>query len=761
MNEIIQNFSKHLKDVLTRALVLAVEQKEGTVRPAHLFWALGTEDGSMASEILKKSGGDLDALQSTTISSKKRHTGLGEDAVPQLSEDAKQAIERAIAIAQMHDHRFIGTEHLLSGLMETRSPDLLVCLEKYHVDPHVLSQTLATVLKTTSIFSTFGQRPTEEMPFPFVSDEPEEGKSETPALDIFCDELSDPKLAKTFHPVIGRKEEIARLMQILCRRTKNNPLLVGEPGVGKTAIVEGLARMMAEKTVPKKLVGKKLYRLNLAGLIAGTMYRGEFESRLQELLEEIEARPECILFIDEVHTIMGAGAAAGSMDAAHILKPALARGALRCIGATTAAEYKKFIESDGALERRFEYLSVPEPNKEETLSVLLGITPFYESFHGVSYSRAMLQMMIDVADRYLPHKHFPDKAIDILDEVGARLAIRDKKKTVTSEDILHLLSQTIHIPYERLVSHEATLLEDLPRLLEKKIFGQSTIIQTVSFAVRKAFLGLGNPEQPLTSFLFVGPSGVGKTALAKALATTLFHHPKALLRLDMSEYAERHTVSKLLGSPAGYIGYRESALLADQLKAYPHSIILFDEIEKAHADVQHLLLQILDHGTVQDATGATLDFKQCLIVLTSNIGHDRFIGGTLGFSNERTGEQKELEEEIRKRLKEHLSDELVNRVETICIFSPLSKNTLELIAKQTLKELQARLAKHHITFSMTKEIPKSLVKKLRPHAQARDIIHTVEQDISPLIFEKILSGRTTHREKFSLEQKKDGTYFLR
>jgi ATP-dependent Clp protease ATP-binding subunit ClpC len=549
--------------------------------------------------------------------------------------------------------------------------------------------------------------------------------------------------------VIGRDAETDRVIEILCRRTKNNPILLGEPGVGKTAIVEGLAQRLAAGDVPDVLQGKRVYAIDLALMVAGTMYRGEFEARLKQLVEEVRLDPTAILFIDEIHNLVGAGSTSGSLDAANILKPALARGEIRCIGATTWNEFKKHLEPDAALERRFQPVDVPEPTAELAGKMLQGLKTRYEEHHGVRYAPDALEAAIRLSERYLTDRFFPDKAIDVLDEAAAYVnarrrsresverlraleialdVLRESKEasvvdgslpdasqaleneerllaekrrieksmaetrkqdrpTVTVEHVARIVARLARVPYESVIKAEREQLRGMEGNLAKKIFGQNHVVKEVAETVRKSRLGLSDPKRPRASFLFVGPSGTGKTELAKALAHELFGREDALVKLDMSEFAEGHSVSKLLGSPAGYVGFREGNRLADTIRKHPHAVLLFDEFEKAHPDVQHLLLQALEDGKITDGTGRHIPFRHAYIVLTSNVGAEYLNRSSLGFGDSTDG----FESLVRTQLKERFRPELLNRLDRIVVFKPLESETLRNIVRRELDIILSRV----------------------------------------------------------------------
>lgn len=822
MNDIVSKFTNHLKNALTRALCLAVETKGDAITPTHLLWALGTQQGCVASEILLKAGIDTEELRAFAGdkgSIPDQPLSHEQNFVPVLSEEAKNVIEKAVLTANVYEHRYIGTEHLLAGLLQTSPKELRDFFRDTKTDIRVIQVNLAAVFKTTAAFPEFpdSQKTVSDALQELESfaldsqDEDEEDESKTPAIDYFTEEMTLPEVVEDITPVVGREPEIRRLAKILSRKQKNNPILVGKPGVGKTAIVEGLAKKIVEGDVPPALQDRKIFQLDLAAMIAGTMYRGEFESRLRQLIDEVTDRPEVILFIDEVHTIMGAGAASGSLDAANILKPALARGDIRCIGATTPEEYKKHIEPDGALERRFQQITVKEPTKKETGKILSGVKKYYEEHHRVTYTKAALREALELADRYFPGKSFPDKAIDILDEAGAsanlgrvvkkssvpslkseledvqdqkrkavteerfREAIdlkkieekleleldKEKKKSaklpkveVDADVISTTVAEMCGIPLKQLSTSEHKRLSTLSDTLKQEVIGQNKAVEQVANAVRRAKLGFARKHQPLASFLFLGPSGVGKTHLAKVLAEKVFNDSGSFLRLDMSEYAEAYTVSKLIGSPAGYVGYRETTKLTDHVKQHPHSVVLFDELEKAHPDVHNLLLQVLDDGMLTDATGRKINFRNTVIIMTTNAGRELFEGSPLGFGDQPESVKKQ-QSNIRELLENQFKPELLNRIHHVCLFERLTEASLEKITKKELSELKERLGEQGIHCRVTASVSKLVTKSVRAKFGARDIQRVIEEVIEHKIANELLKS-SDWKDAIRVSAKKNG-----
>ncbi|OGL69754.1 hypothetical protein A3C09_00285 [Candidatus Uhrbacteria bacterium RIFCSPHIGHO2_02_FULL_47_44] len=818
--DIIDKFSSNLKTVLTRALCFAVETDEQMILPEHLLWALGTQKGCIAAEILKKVGVKQTDLKK--FAGNVRITEIlpaaADGMVLHLSNDAKRAVEKAVLTANIYGHRYIGTEHLLSGLAQVELPTMMAFFSAQQIDLTYLREQLAMVLKNTSKFPEMTDVIKQEQPLIEAGEATrvEEAQPQKfQALTYFCRELTSADAQKKIDPVIGREMEIERVMEILCRRTKNNPLLIGEPGVGKTAVVEGLAKSIFEGSVPPLLQNKRVFALDLALLVAGTMYRGEFEGRLRQLIDEASKSDDVILFIDELHTIVGAGAASGSMDAANMLKPALARGEIHCIGATTQTEFKKHIESDSALERRFQSVTVEEPTEQASIEILQGIAPHYESFHGVRIAPAAIEHAVKLSTRYLTDRRLPDKAIDLLDEAAASARIHatelrplekrkaiekqiellknDKRQAVIEErfldavhlkateellrseldahtfateapvgividheDIARVISRMLRIPLEDLLARDQSAFADIETKLASHVLGQTEVVSRVANALKRAKTGVAHPARPLASFLFLGPSGVGKTELAKAVAHNFFSSSKHLIRLDMSEYSEGFTMSKLIGAPAGYIGYKEQANLTDRVRQKPYAVVLFDEIEKAHRDVQNLLLQILEEGELADATGKMVNFRNTIVILTSNVGLERFESGGIGFGRSEKAEGAEKAErarDIEQDLKERFRPELLNRIDHTCVFNPLSTDVLSEICRKQLNELSARMGEQGISLSIPDVVTRHLIEKLDPKSGARSVRQLIQSHVESVLAERLLKQDKTKKFTFTIEKR--------
>lgn len=575
-------------------------------------------------------------------------------------------------------------------------------------------------------------------------------KSDTPALDAYGRDLTRLAIEGKLDPVIGREQEITRVLRILSRRRKNNPILLGDPGVGKSAIVEGLAERLIKTDVPE-LQNKRIISLDLAVLVAGTMYRGQFEERMKNVLQELRKHPEIILFIDEIHTLMGAGNGSGSLDAAGILKPALARGEVQCIGATTLAEYKKTIEKDGALERRFQKIIIPPTTADETVGILQQLAPYYSDYHHVEYSPEAIEACVRLSERYITDRAFPDKAIDVLDEAGALLAsrhqnseVRDqnsKVTEVTDADIAEVVSIMSGVPVQRVATAESQRLRELDRELRSRVIGQDEAVSQVVKAIRRSRLGLADPNRPIGSFFFLGPTGVGKTYLAQCLAEEMFGSKDALIRFDMSEYGEKHTASLMVGAPPGYVAHEEGGRLTEAVRRKPYSIILFDEIEKAHSDIFNVLLQMLDEGRLTDRQGHTVDFRNTIIIFTSNVGTRQLAeqGAGIGFEST-TLDARTSQSILTKALNRTFPPEFVNRLDAVVFFHSLGREALERIVDIELSGLLARTAVMGYNITITPEVREQIIKEgSDPRYGARPLRRAIQTHVEDVITEVLLN----------------------
>ena len=682
---------------------------------------------------------------------------------------AKQVLVLAQQQANYFKHQAIGTEHLLIGIMREGDSVAVRIMMDLNIDPRKLYNEIAKVINEDG---------TDSNSIKPNNDKNSGSYNSTPTLNQFGADLTKSAREGKLDPVIGRKTEIDRVTQILSRRTKNNPCLIGEPGVGKTAVVEGLAEKIVADDVPEMIKNKRVVTLDISGMVAGAKYRGDFEDRIKKCLNEVKKAGDVILFIDEIHTIVGAGSAEGAVDAANILKPLLARGEVQVVGATTLNEYRKYIEKDSALERRFSPVIVGEPTEEETIKILEGLQDKYEAHHNVKISKEAIKAAVDLSIRYINDRYLPDKAIDLMDEAASRVkmktytmpdnlkeiedkiasldkekedAIRvqdfekaatlrdkeneqkdtlekEKKKwqnknsknilTLTEEDIAEVIASWTGIPVNKITQDENEKLKHLEETLHKRVIGQNEAVEAVSKAIRRGRVGLKDPNRPIGSFLFLGPTGVGKTELSKALAESLFGNEESMIRIDMSEYMEPHSVAKLIGSPPGYVGYDEGGQLTEKIRRKPYSVILFDEIEKAHPDVMNMLLQILDDGRLTDAQGRTVNFKNTVIIMTSNVGARMITDkNVLGFSNndkDKEGQEKEYEnikKDVMSELKKEFRPEFINRIDDIIVFHKLTDEDIGQIIEIMLKQVQKRLKEQDYDVEIDKTVKDLVAKK--------------------------------------------------
>ncbi len=844
MQDILDKFTSHLKNVLANAYKLATEMQSPAINPEHLLLSLLQQKGSIGGEILRKANVSAEEVRRVLHLADelaKRDNAVA-DGAPHLSDDAKRAVEKAVLTANTNEHKYVGTEHLLSGLLQIDSPAIDAAFTEQDIDIRELRSQVDTVLKSTSKFPEITET-FDEGKAPKKSEEKADKKAvaekkaakkaanaKTPALDFFATELTNPKLQEGIDPVIGREKEIERTIQILSQRRKNNPVLLGEPGVGKTAIVEGLAKKIVDGDVPEVLQDKRIFSLDLGLMLAGTIYRGEFEGRVKQIVDELKSNSDIILFIDELHNIMGAGSTNGSVDAANLLKPALARGDLRCIGATTLAEYKKHIEADGALERRFQPVTVEQPSPEVAKHILRGLRDSYETYHGVTITDEAIDAAVELSERYLTDRQLPDKAIDLVDEAAAVLRVanttesdakrmkaveeeldkvkRKKQKAVTGENFIEALelkskekelenelkelgrkesgkakpkigsisrkeiaavvARATGIPVTDLLAEEKAHLLKLEDALRSRVVGQDEAVNAVAELVRRAKAGISSPNRPLASFLFLGPSGVGKTEMAKTLAEQVFHDPNALVRIDMSEFSEGFNMSKLVGAPAGYVGYRDETKLTDVVKRRPHSLVLFDEIEKAHGDVHNLLLQILEDGHVTDATGRKINFKHSIIVMTSNVGSNVLRTEPMGFTTKQDGsftaaENEETRSAIMRELEGSFRPEFINRIDKVAIFNPLSQKDLESIVRLQMAELGKRLADDYQVGLVYEDGAVSMVaeKSWNPLYGARGVRRQIQELVENPLAKELLSENCNPGDVMNIDAKEGAIVIAR
>ncbi|MEJ2149217.1 MAG: ATP-dependent Clp protease ATP-binding subunit [Chloroflexota bacterium] len=796
MPDKMQRFTQRARRVLSLAQEEAERLQHSYIGTEHLLLGLIREEGGVAGRVLRDLGLELEKVEPLV----ERKTRSGERtpfAKLDLSPGTKKVLELAVEEARQLNHHYIGTEHLLLALMRYNEGVAIDVLKTLNITPEQIRKQTHRALQD----SPSSPRPTAA---PSPSRRRESSSQKTPLVDQLATDLTQKAEEGKLDPVIGREMEIERVIQVLSRRTKNNPALIGEPGVGKTAIVEGLAQRIVEGETPGPLLGKRLLQLDVGSLVAGTMYRGQFEERLKRVIDELKAS-ESILFIDEVHMLVGAGSAGSSVDAANILKPALARGELQCIGATTLDEYRRHIESDAALERRFQPIMVEEPTIEETIEILHGIRAPYEQHHSLKITDEAIESAAQLSARYVPDRFLPDKAIDLIDESGSRVrmykspeAIRVRRTQdeieeigekleagdfetddareilerrqeelteyltsirqnwtesgeaqVVAEDIAEVVAMWTGIPVTRIAGEETERLLEMEAALHRRIVGQHEAIEAISKAVRRARAGLKDPRRPIGSFIFLGPTGVGKTELTKALAEFMFGSEEALIQLDMSEFMERHTVARLVGAPPGYVGYEDAGQLTEAIRRRPYSIVVFDEIEKAHPEAFNMLLQIMEEGHLSDARGRMVDFRNAIIIMTSNIGADTIKRSTqLGFNVPRDEESVEGEayEEMRKKLMDQLRrafrPEFLNRVDATIVFRSLNKAEIAEIVNLLLNDVRERLAEHGVQIELTPAATEHLAEEgFDPEYGARPLRRVIQNQIEDALSDNILMGR--------------------
>ncbi len=735
-----QFFTERSKRVVQIAHREALRLGHAAIGSEHLMIGLISEESSVAALALHDAGLEAEDVARKLLDMHPAAAPINLRVDLPLSRDARNVVESAIHMARELHSSYVGTEHLLLGVLSC--PECLACRALTDLGLDVKGQ--CDALKK-QLVAQVPQRANEEN----AAENGPAGKAKTPVLDKYCVDLTARAARNELDPVIGREKETRRMMQILCRRRKNNPVLVGEPGVGKTAIVEGLALKIRDGAVPTPLKNKRVVELTMGSLVAGTKYRGEFEDRMKKILDELTGAKNVILFIDELHTVVGAGSAEGSLDAANILKPSLARGEFQVIGATTRAEYTKNIEKDAALERRFQPVDVGEPDMDAARAILEGLRRSYEKHHSVHYTDEAIDAAVRLSSRYLSDRSLPDKAIDLIDEAGAKVRLdRDSggqeipaDLTVDENEIAEVLSEWSGIPVKTLTEHEAQRLLRLESEIHRRLVGQDEAVSTLCRAVRRARSGLKDPRRPVGSFLFLGPSGVGKTELARCLARSLFGSEKALLAFDMSEYMERHESAKLIGAPPGYVGYDEEGRLTEAVRRHPWSVVLFDEIEKANPDVFNLLLQILEEGRLTDAHGRTVDFKNTVVIMTSNLGVRETAKPGLGFSVSDEAGRKKQSDAVLAAVKAFFRPEFLNRVDAQIVFHPLTPAEMERVFDIMLYDLRSRLGEHGIILSIAKDAREQLLTEAAAQNQgARPLRRLIQSRIEDPLSDMILSG---------------------
>ena len=787
--------SDNMKRVLTLAQSAAAEFGKNNIGTEHLLLAMSEAEGSTAAEVMREFGLDA-ALLRELLAGRTVRRPIPERMEPTLTQQSMRAFENAAMEANRMRSPEIGTGHLLLGLLRQQDSGAGALLNTAGVS---LQEMYNAVLRKLREQAEQARQPVA------AGARQEENKTET--LDQFSRDLNALARQGKLDPVIGREKEIERVIQILSRRTKNNPVLIGEPGVGKTAIAEGLAQKIVEGSVPESMLGRRVLALDLTGMVAGTKYRGDFEERIKNALEEAKKSGDVILFIGELHTIIGAGAAEGAMDAANIVKPMLGRGEIQVVGATTLNEYRKYIEKDAALERRFQPVTVNEPTPEQSVEILKGLREKYEAHHGLTITDEAIETAVKMSSRYINDRYLPDKAIDLIDEAASRVrmenqktppdvaelqqkklavqrekdaaaeaqdyekaaALRDEEKKleetlanakrcwsmtgtgnreVTPEDIAQVVSGWTGIPVASITEDEGERLLKMEEILHRRVIGQDEAVTAVAKAIRRGRVGLKDPKRPIGSFLFLGPTGVGKTELCKALAEAMFGDENAMIRIDMSEYMEKHTVSRLIGSPPGYVGYDEGGQLTEKVRTKPYSVILFDEIEKAHEDVFNILLQIMDDGRLTDGQGRKVDFKNAVVVMTSNVGARSLTEKRtrLGFTEDEgsdpdTADYEELKRLVNEDLKRTFKPEFLNRIDEIVVFHRLTRENIRAICRNMLQTVTGRLAGMEITMRVSDEAVDLLADKgFDPVYGARPLRRAIQSAVEDTAAEEILAG---------------------
>ena len=833
------NFSSRVKDVITYSKEEALRLGHDFIGTEHLLLGMLRDGGGKAINILNSLEIDLDYLRKKVeiLSPPNPINDFNQNHKKNLhlTRQAERALKTTFLEAKLFQGKSINTAHLLLCILRNENDPTTKLLIKLQLDYESVKEQFKYMLtelnddfSSSPSSETFpdeskdNEDPIEENPFTIKSDSKSKVKSKTPVLDNFGRDLTSLAYSGKLDPVIGREKEIERVSQILSRRKKNNPLLIGEPGVGKSAIAEGLALRIIQKKVSRILYNKRVVTLDLASIVAGTKYRGQFEERMKAVMNEIEKNDDIILFIDEIHTIVGAGGATGSLDASNMFKPALARGEIQCIGATTLDEYRQYIEKDGALERRFQKIIVEPTTIEETLEILRNIKDQYESHHNVNFTDKALEACVKLTDRYISDRFFPDKAIDAMDEAGSRVHItnmdvpknivslevnleevRDKKnavvkkqkyeeaanlrddekriekeliqaqekwqeelkmhrETVDENDISEVVSMITGIPVNKIAKAELKELNNLNKIISNKVIGQKDAVSKVVKAIQRNRAGIKDPNKPIGSFIFLGQTGVGKTQLAKILSSELFSGSDSLIRIDMSEYMEKFAVSRLIGAPPGYVGYEEGGQLTEKVRRKPYSVILLDEVEKAHPDIFNMLLQVLDEGSLTDSLGRKVDFKNTVIIMTSNLGARQVkdFGNGVGFGTESmiSQESKNIKNTIEKSLKKAFSPEFLNRVDEIVIFNSLEKDDLKKILNIELEKLKNRLKELGYEIKIS---PKAITflcdKGFDKKYGARPLKRAIQNYVEDLIAEEIVKSTIKEGGKFKIECNKDNS----
>ena len=806
----MQRFTDDAQRVLSLAQEAALELGHDYVGTEHVLIGLTKVKNGVAAKALE----ELGLVTEDIFEAVEEHVGRGNKKATSIymTPRVKHVLELAIQVANQMNHNYVGTEHILLGLLSDGSGVAVAILRAMNIRSNDVVEAIRSILGSNKGSNNGGQ-------------EGINSNNDLGELSDFATDLNESAKQGKIDPVIGRDTEIQRVIQILSRRTKNNPVLIGEPGVGKTAIAEGLAQRIVTDNVPEILRNKRIISLSIGSMLAGAKYRGEFEERLKKAIDEVQQHDDMIIFIDEIHTLVGAGATEGAMDAANILKPALARGEFQVIGATTLDEYKKHIEKDAALERRFQPVQVGEPNEEDALEILKGLRDRYEAFHKAKITDEALKAAVSLSSRYITDRFLPDKAIDVVDEAASKVRmqvfstapdvkaleerlkvvknekeaavtsqdfekaakLRDEEKTlvkdiddkksaakeesdqklvVTEDDIAAVVAQWTGIPVAKIAEEESKTLLHLEEALHKRVIGQDDAVTAVAKAVRRARAGLKDPKRPIGSFLFLGPTGVGKTELARALASSLFGDESAMIRLDMSEYMEKHTVSRLVGAPPGYVGYEEGGQLTDAVRRKPYSVILLDEVEKAHADFFNILLQVLDDGRLTDSQGRTVDFRNTVIIMTSNLGAKALHKNSpeLGFLAPKKSESsinqsnsidfKEAKKSVMDAVKRHFRPEFLNRIDEMIVFQPLTEEDLQQIVSILMSDVTKRLKERELQLEITAEAMQLLVKEGSDFTMgARPLKRAIQRLIEDPVSDLILKGDATEGKTIKADVK--------
>lgn len=791
-------FSESARNVIILGREEAERYQHGYLGTEHILLGLLKEKKGLATAIVANFGVNIEQLRRDLERRMARGTETTARKHIPFTPGAKKVLELAIEEAKGLNHNYIGTEHLLLGVVRDHQGIAGEIIRKYNITAEQIRREILNMNSQSSV------KPKK--------------KVKTPALDAFGRDLTALAMEGKLDPVIGRSKEIERVIQILSRRSKNNPVLIGEPGVGKTAIIEGLAQKVVASEVPEVLEDRRIVSLDLALLVAGTKYRGQFEERLQQVIRELQEAEDVIIFIDELHTIVGAGAAEGSMDASNMLKPALSRGEIQCIGATTLNEYRKYIEKDGALERRFQTIIVEAPSVDETIAIIKGLKERYENHHNADITDEAIDAAVRLSDQYIIDRNLPDKAIDVIDEAGSRARmlnlampqdikdmeeqiedcvterslsiqnedyekaaeLRDRENrlraqlesrkkawksdrasqrvTLSAEDIAYVVSRWTGVPLQKLNQNESERLMHMEENLHQRVIGQKQAIELLTKAIRRSRAGLKDPRRPVGSFIFAGPSGVGKTELAKALAEFMFGDEDALIRVDMSEFMDRFTSSKLVGSPPGYVGYDEGGQLTEKVRRRPYSVILFDEIEKAHPDVFNMLLQVLDDGHLTDGMGRKVNFKNTTIILTTNIGAEKILkGGGVGFSSKERGfDQEKMDLDIKAEVRQLFRPEFLNRIDHVLVFQPLTFDEIKEVVEIQIASVNKRLVDAGIQLELDDDARAWLAEKgYSPNQGARLVGRTIRANLEDALAEKLLCGEIHQGSKVKVTLDKD------